>query len=397
MKTAVTIPWGAVVEGCPPSRQANGAARHDSLPLVFAERWCERGWLPSFAGLKRDIACALAELGPESLAIANRETGSTLIEVPLHQVGVVVLLTSDRSSAVVVQAGYVPTASPAACGSEIQRDEDARRYVARYATFDADARVFTHWVGEGEMKWPYMEFVNADKWGFDRGTSHWTGVGLFDAPPPAMTMKRPPTATRPRPEDPFREATPDRGDPFRCLPQLTQLLRLSELRTEAKPANVAYFLAVALGRCRLFGVAAGPGEEVVLAPATFEEAATILQEHVKHVVVEHSEEKLERFGGHVRRNVALDLLEARMDAHAAYLALDEAYAAALYDGSPEAPAMSRRLSQVRRLINVLDSNLQKNLSLLRLAASTYLLDNWRRLLAPTYRDCPPWWLDGCIG
>ena len=110
-----------------------------------------------------------------------------------------------------------------------------------------------------------------------------------------------------------------------------------------------------------------------------------------------AERQIDIGGAYAAEHLALELLEARMDAHAAYLALDEAYAAALYDGSPEVPAMSRRLTQVRRLINLFDGNLQKNLPLLRLAASTYLLDNWRRLLAPTYRDCPPWWLDGCIG
>jgi hypothetical protein len=58
--------------------------------------------------------------------------------------------------------------------------------------------------------------------------------------------------------------------------------------------------------------------------------------------------------------------------------------------------MGRRLNQVRRLIDRLDGNLQNQLPLLRLAASTRLLENWRRLLAPAYRDCPPWWLDGCL-
>jgi transcriptional regulator GlxA family with amidase domain len=108
-------------------------------------------------------------------------------------------------------------------------------------------------------------------------------------------------------------------------------------------------------------------------------------------------ERVDAAGAHAQRNLVLDLLEIRMDAHAASLALDEAYAAALYDGSPDAPAMSRDFKRVRRLINLFDVNLQKNLPLLRLAASTYLLDNWRRLLAPAHRDCPPWWLDGCIG
>lgn len=157
----------------------------------------------------------------------------------------------------------------------------------------------------------------------------------------------------------------------------------------------AYWLALVLGRCRLFGVRLEPSDDFTLTPPAFGEAATILVEHLKHLLIERP--CAQQWGAHVERVVALEMLETRMDAHATYLALDEAYAAALHDGSPEAHRMSRRLHQVRRLIELFDGNLQKNLPLLRLAASTYLLDNWRRLLAPSHRDCPPWWLDGCIG
>jgi hypothetical protein len=58
--------------------------------------------------------------------------------------------------------------------------------------------------------------------------------------------------------------------------------------------------------------------------------------------------------------------------------------------------MGRRLNQVRRMIDLFDGNLQKQIPLLRLAASTRLLENWRRLLAPAHRTLPPWWLNGCL-
>jgi len=216
--------------------------------------------------------------------------------------------------------------------------------------------------------------------------------------------KEPNHALRPRYTDPFDQTPPDRGDPFCCLPELRQIRDFVRQTVDSQTPSyltLVYFhdLALSLGRCRLFGVTVPAEWDFSLSPAAFWDASKHVINDLRNAYKALTSDKAARVlhGPFRIEDHALELLEARPDAHAAYLALDEAYAAALYHASPEVPAMSRRLTQVRRLINLFDGNLQKNLPLLRLAASTYLLDNWRRLLAPAHRDCPPWWLDGCIG
>jgi DEAD/DEAH box helicase domain-containing protein len=197
--------------------------------------------------------------------------------------------------------------------------------------------------------------------------------------------------------------TSDRGDPLQCVPPLkharaTLERRLCSTTNALHAEEFCYWPALALGRCRLFGVNVGDESDFTLAPEPFSLASSWLLKRLRGLIrwARDIDQLRNRGGAYVDQNLALELLEIRMDAHAAYIALDEAYAAARFTGEVEADAMGRRLHQVRRLIDRLDGNLQNQIPLLRLAASTRLLENWRRLLAPAYRDCPPWWLDGCL-
>jgi hypothetical protein len=277
--------------------------------------------------------------------------------------------------------------------------------VLRYARLDADVRAFVPHDQDGDE--PTMQFTRPENWGFRPHTtgSRWASVlPPTDEPHLVNCYCSSASVLRPPHRSPFDEPPPDRGDPLQCLPPLmhTRATLESQLCSETLDPNaeaMCYRTVLALGRCRLFGVKVAEECDFTPGPLAFGHASRQLIEHLLGLIESFADldKRVDEVGAYGHRNIALELLEARMDAHAAYLALDEAYAAALYDGSPEVPAMSRRLAQVRRLINLFDGNLQKNLPLLRLAASTYLLDNWRRLLAPTHRDCPPWWLDGCIG
>jgi hypothetical protein len=227
---------------------------------------------------------------------------------------------------------------------------------------------------------------------------HWTAHNLFRSPN-TTTPTNPSPATRPRFTDPFEEPTAaDRGDPFQCTPQLRQFRHLCDHATGGLAEPRAYWLALGLGRCRLFGVALSPADDFTLSPLSFDHAARHLIDYLAAAVdwLKDVVSRPDAYPAHLHRNIALELLEIRTDAHAAHLALDEAYAAARYENNPQADMMGRRLRQVRRMINVLDGNLQNNIPLLRPAASTFLLENWRRLLAPAHRDCPPWWLDGSL-
>jgi hypothetical protein len=411
MKTEVTIPWEAVVKGRPPSAQTPG------LPLVVSTRFAARGDGPTSLGRPGTAVGVVldAVAGADPMAVAFASPCSTLIELCAPAAGAVAMLTSDGRTSVVLQATYGPLGTTRALNPAVRRDAFARSYVARHARLDPDVRAFVlsdtgHAVPANRDENPAAPdapaFVNPRAWGFELagGAYHWTAHSLFKmfaTSTPSRTTKS--LVCRPPAPDLFDEsATPDRGDPFRCVPQLRQLRTLCEQASHdaSPPLDLSHRLAVALGRCRLFGVRVPAADDCALAPVSFALAAVRLCRHlsnVAHWLMRCGCGLTDRSGAYVDRHVAADLLEIRTDAHCAYLALDEAYAAALYDGSPHVPSMSRRLHQVRRLINLFDGNLQKNIPLLRPAASTYLLDNWRRLLAPTYRDCPPWWLDGSIG
>jgi hypothetical protein len=404
MNTAVTIPWGAVVEGCPPSQQQAKA-----LPLVVAEHFRQRSDVCPEGKEFHQLIDQISQIGPDSMAMVSRSGNSTCLEVTLPHAGAVAVLTSDGQTSVILQQATFPPTVCGIIGPVRQRDAFTRTYVARYACFDPDGPEFVvsrfDVVDDGSNRMT-TSFLRPESWGFEPTATgfHWTANGLFPPISCPPRSSRPDYAARPRFLDPFSTPEPQRGDPFHCLPQLRQARDFCRRGVDGQtPTAISrlycYSLALALGRCRQFGVRLADADDCTLTPASALQASLQLKSHVRDAIkrLTNSAWAAKLLGAMRVQNHALELLEARMDAHAAHLALDEAYAAALYDGSSEVPAMSRRLHQVRRLINLFDKNLQKNLPLLRLAASTYLLDNWRRLLAPAFRDLPPWWLDGCIG
>ena len=388
MNTAVHIPWDAVVQGSPPSTNKR-------LPLVVSDSCRADGVVAFVARLEESLY--------SRLAMISRSAFSCLLELPLADDGVTAILTSDGETSVMLQTAASSPALRSLNNSEQRRDAIARAYVARYARLDSDARAFVPDDRDDEEAThisPRFEFLRPTSWGFTQtnNSMHWTANNLFRTPTSPKFPPKPSTATRPRFVDPFEEPAADRGDPFKCIPQLKQFIALCErpASTGAAIAN-AYGLALSIGRCRLFGVRLNDGD-VTLSPLSFDRASSHLLDHLKDVMrwLEEMRVQPEGYRGYMERNVALELLEIRMDAQATYLALDESYAAARFMGETQADAMGRRLHQVRRLIDRLDGNLQNQIPLLRLAAGTRLLENWRRLLAPAYRDLPPWWLDGCL-
>jgi hypothetical protein len=286
------------------------------------------------------------------------------------------------------------------------RADKARAGVARHAQLDADACAFV--LSPEQLEGHDMKPATL---GFSASSTamRWTAEGLFTPWPPGKpTPPASPGLARPRYRDPFEESEPsaDRGDPFQCVPQLNQTATAcrrvlgalqcagaqARSRLAAHLRDLAQSLALDLGRCRLFGVS--PETDFTLDARAFEMASTGLIEKLSRLLRRMGRVIEKTSATESARETALQLLEIRTDAHATCLALDEAYAAALYEGKVEAPAMGRRMHQVRRLIDILDGNLRKNIPLLRLAASTQLLKNWRRLLAPEYRATAPWWMAG---
>jgi hypothetical protein len=276
--------------------------------------------------------------------------------------------------------------------SRLSFDDRARTLAMRHARFDPDRRALAAPPDQAP-----------DMLGFEMmpGGYHWTARGLFDltgfpsAPPPQSTL------TRPRFHDLFDDIWSeqqggriggDRGDPLHLIPQLRQIRVFAEVgfaRATLDP-TLAFRLAVALGSCRLFGVSVSDAEDFTLSPsgAILAACSTIERLLEQERMTENPPADAES---------VLKRLEARMELWAASIALEEASEAAAHDPAPEIAYLDQLLKTIRRRIGRLDNNLQRHIPLLRPAAGTYLLENWRRLLAPAHRNTPPWWLDGCIG
>jgi hypothetical protein len=298
----------------------------------------------------------------------------------------------------------------------------ARAMAMRYARFDADARALVILPPgvDQETMCPAIEFAHPENWGFEktgRGDQYqWTGHGLFNStglptsPPPARGS----TVSRPRFHDMFDEMCTeqwggqmrgDRGDPIRCIPELKQLRAMAEVGGAGGSLHemLYFYLAVALGRCRLFGVALAGIDDFTLTAA----AASLAAKGAIEVIGSELESaatlpaRLSSGRTYGERDYVLERLEARMDLWAVGVALDEAEEAATQAGqSEERVGLSRAMRAVRSLTGRVDGNLQHHVKLLRSAAGTHLLTNWRRLLARGYGEAwgaGPWWLDGLIG
>ena len=109
------------------------------------------------------------------------------------------------------------------------------------------------------------------------------------------------------------------------------------------------------------------------------------------------EQRLDRVDGEVEANdLCFDLLEARMEAWAAFVAIDEAYQACLVERSAQRAEFATVIDRLLDQTEELDRQMQDQLALLSLVAPYPLLDNWRKLLGKPYENVLPWWLDGSL-
>ncbi len=194
-------------------------------------------------------------------------------------------------------------------------------------------------------------------------------------------------------------------DPTGCLHDLHAALarpELHELDRPQLPGNdaraAAYELALALGKCRLSGTQAGVDLPSTLSPSWAVAAAGVLEKYLGEWAEDARTlaERWEQADDVVEaEDLCLGLLRARMEAWAVWVAVDEVYQESLEKGDTDprlTPALDRLLDSLERL----DENLRQEADLLSLAAGTNVLDNWRALLAPRYREDLPWWLDGTL-
>jgi len=163
--------------------------------------------------------------------------------------------------------------------------------------------------------------------------------------------------------------------------------------------RAAYGVAVALGRCRLFGVKVPPDLEGVLPGAV----ATAAAEWGCHVMREFGKvakvlDKTFDDDAAEGEEDALQCLEVRMDIWAAKKAIEEAYEAEQVQ-SRVATRLTPLANAFRIFLEaavVFDGILQRNTESLAVASETSLLENWRQALAQGSLGVTPWWLDGTL-
>lgn len=161
----------------------------------------------------------------------------------------------------------------------------------------------------------------------------------------------------------------------------------------------AYRLAVARGQCNLFGVGLAEDLERPLPAATATAAARGLVRAVEHAIAE-ANTLGPRWDAAPDQPAAealvCDLLQRRMDAHAASEAIDEADEAAL---EGEASGRAELLPAIDAMLDVLDQfdqALEAEIGLLSTVVDTNLLHHWRAMLVEKDQALLPWWLDGTL-
>lgn len=199
------------------------------------------------------------------------------------------------------------------------------------------------------------------------------------------------------------------SDPLGYAGDLTEALHDAALEPFRIPSTLedapaqsraaALRLAVAIGRCRLFDVEAGEMDGLLPANAATAAAAELA------VVLERERDDAISFPRRFddadpfeAEDLCEGVLEQRMSAWAAFVAIEEAYEDAEDSADPNLAALQSAIEDALTSLERFDDLLTQDefLSLLSVATASRLLDNWRAMLAPPHRDPLPWWLDGTL-
>lgn len=163
--------------------------------------------------------------------------------------------------------------------------------------------------------------------------------------------------------------------------------------------DASYEMAVALGWCRLTGVEP-TGELNQTLPTNIAWVAAcelckrsvhwidqVLSMGLRWDAAETPDEK---------HHILATLLQSRMDAWAALIAIEEACLVAITHASPHAQSLLDAEELAAARIEQFDDLLYQERSLLSAILDTNLIRNWRSAMNNLYRDNLPWWLDGTL-
>lgn len=201
---------------------------------------------------------------------------------------------------------------------------------------------------------------------------------------------------------------PEREDPMGWIEELQEALECPNLEEFDDPSKepsqdakrAAYEVAVALGRCRVFGLEIPKDLDGVLPPREAKAAAELATEYVRQWIEEARQlgARWDESPGPVAEALCCETLEACMESYFAMQAIMEALEAAWEENDPEADSLFQAAHQLAIQMDVWSEILQEpeNLELLSTVAYLPLLDNWRSMLAEPYKSALPWWLDGTL-
>jgi hypothetical protein len=162
--------------------------------------------------------------------------------------------------------------------------------------------------------------------------------------------------------------------------------------------RAAYSLAVALGYCRLHGL--DLGEDGGVLPFEVAQAAMTRAIAGLENLVEIAGELPARAAGAADsieiETLCLNLLRRRLEMWAAFVAIDEAYAAALHENDDCDAALPSRLVPLLDAIDRYDEALLRQLDVLSIVARIPMLAKWKDQLAAEFQMFLPWFLDGTI-
>lgn len=162
--------------------------------------------------------------------------------------------------------------------------------------------------------------------------------------------------------------------------------------------RAAYSVAVCLGKCRLGGVdpcdldGTLPARMAISALGQWQDYLVQWVAAVEQLPCAWSEaaEEVEAL------DLAVDLLSARMNSWAVFLAVDEAYEDSVETASEFRTQLREALRFTLDALNGFDEALRRQVVALAPVAGTEFLANWRSMLAAEYRAVLPWWLDGSL-
>jgi hypothetical protein len=159
----------------------------------------------------------------------------------------------------------------------------------------------------------------------------------------------------------------------------------------------AYQLALALGRCRIFGTNPGPDLDGTI-PASLALAAArellVLLEGWKEEANSLEQSWLACKDSFQTENLCMEILADRMDAWAAFIAIDESCSRKCEGNDAASEQFSEVIDTLTDSLEAFDDALAKHEDLLSCVTETPLLENWRQELSTPYRETLPWWLDG---